>query len=106
MIDIVIAEDQTMLRDALATLLSLESDIAVAGTAATGREALDLVRCHEPGVLVTDEDGWPIEPSATAPSYIFTNSTIQSAWDMKIQRLVSRNVKSGILIDEIFMDQR
>lgn len=54
MIDIVIAEDQTMLRDALATLLSLESDIAVAGTAATGREALDLVRRHEPAVLVTD----------------------------------------------------
>lgn len=54
MIEIVIAEDQTMLRDALATLMSLEGDIRVAGAAATGREALDLVRHHRPAVLVTD----------------------------------------------------
>lgn len=54
MIDVVIAEDQTMLRDALATLMSLEGDIEVTGAAATGREALDLVRRHTPDVLVTD----------------------------------------------------
>jgi two-component system response regulator DesR len=54
MIDIVIAEDQTMLRDALATLMSLERDIDVAGVACTGHEALQLVRRHAPAVLVTD----------------------------------------------------
>ena len=54
MIDIVIAEDQTMLRDALATLMSLERDIDVAGVAGTGHEALQLVRRHAPAVLVTD----------------------------------------------------
>lgn len=54
MIDIVIAEDQTMLRDALATLMSLERDIGVAGVAGTGHEALQLVRRHAPAVLVTD----------------------------------------------------
>lgn len=54
MIDVVIAEDQTMLRDALATLMSLEGDIRVAGAAATGREALEMVRRYTPDVLVTD----------------------------------------------------
>ena len=54
MIEVVIAEDQTLLRDALATLLGLESDIAVVGLAADGREAHALVRRHKPDVLLTD----------------------------------------------------
>lgn len=54
MIRVAIAEDQTMLRDALATLLSLESDIEIAGSAGSGREALDLVRQHKPDILLTD----------------------------------------------------
>ncbi len=54
MIRIVIAEDQKMLRGALASLLSLEDDIVVVGEAKDGREALDLVKRHKPDVLVTD----------------------------------------------------
>jgi two-component system, NarL family, response regulator DesR len=54
MIKVVIAEDQTLLRDALATLLGLERDIEIVGMAANGREAHTLVRRHQPDVLLTD----------------------------------------------------
>lgn len=51
---LVLAEDQTMLREALAALLGLESDIEIVGTASNGREAHDLVRRQDPDVVVTD----------------------------------------------------
>ncbi len=54
MIRVVIAEDQSLLRGALATLLSLEGDIEVVAQACNGREALDLVEEHKPEILVTD----------------------------------------------------
>ncbi|PHS39995.1 MAG: DNA-binding response regulator [Robiginitomaculum sp.] len=54
MIRVIIAEDQSMLRGALASLLSLEDDIDVIGQAKDGREALDLVKRLQPDVLVTD----------------------------------------------------
>ena len=53
-IRVALAEDQTMLRGALAALLSLEPDITVIAEAANGNEALKLVRQHAPDVLVTD----------------------------------------------------
>ncbi|MEN7342674.1 MAG: response regulator transcription factor [Pseudomonadota bacterium] len=54
MIRILIAEDQSMLRGALATLLSLEDDIDVVAEAHNGLEALNLTRELKPDVLVTD----------------------------------------------------
>jgi two-component system response regulator DesR len=53
-IRVLLVEDQTMLRGALATLLDLEPDITVLDQAANGREALRLVRQHNPDVVVTD----------------------------------------------------
>ena len=54
MIKVLIAEDQVMLRDALATLLALENDIEIVGAAATGDEALRQVRADAPDVLLSD----------------------------------------------------
>ena len=54
MLKVIIAEDQSLLRGALATLLSLENDIQVLAQASDGNEALELVREHQPDVLVTD----------------------------------------------------
>lgn len=54
MIKVLIAEDQVMLRDALATLLALESDIEIVGAAATGDEALRQVRADAPDILLSD----------------------------------------------------
>jgi len=53
-IRVLLAEDQTMLRGALAALLDLEPDITVIAQAANGHEALKLARDLSPDVIVTD----------------------------------------------------
>jgi two-component system response regulator DesR len=53
-IRVLLAEDQTMLRGALAALLNLEPDITVVAQATNGREALKLARQHTPDVVITD----------------------------------------------------
>jgi two-component system response regulator DesR len=53
-IRVLLAEDQTMLRGALASLLDLEPDIAVVAQATNGREALKLALQCLPDVIVTD----------------------------------------------------
>jgi two-component system, NarL family, response regulator DesR len=54
MIRVLIAEDQAMVRGALAALLALDPGIEVAGQARDGREALDLAASLLPDVLLTD----------------------------------------------------
>jgi two-component system response regulator DesR len=54
LISVLLAEDQTMLRGALAALLELELDITVIAQATNGREALKLAFRHAPDVIVTD----------------------------------------------------
>lgn len=53
-IRVLLAEDQTMLRGALAALLDLEPDITVIAQAANGHEAFKLARDLAPDVIVTD----------------------------------------------------
>lgn len=53
-IRVLLAEDQTMLRGALAALIDLEPDIRVIGQAVNGRDALKLALKHHPDVVVTD----------------------------------------------------
>ena len=53
-IRVVIAEDQAMVRGALAALLATEGDLEVAGEAHDGRQALDIVISTRPDVLLTD----------------------------------------------------
>lgn len=54
MIRVVIAEDQAMVRGAIAALLAIERDLEVVGQAADGDAALTLVRAQSPDVLITD----------------------------------------------------
>lgn len=53
-IRVLLVEDQTMLRGALAALLDLEPDITVIAQAVNGNEALKLARELKPDVIVTD----------------------------------------------------
>ena len=53
-IRVLIAEDQSMVRGALAALLQLEPDIDVVAQASDGREALELVEQLAPDVVLTD----------------------------------------------------
>lgn len=54
MISVVVADDQELVRDGLAAILESEEDITVAGTAADGAEATELVLRLEPDVALMD----------------------------------------------------
>lgn len=48
------ADDHTLVRRAIVSLLSLEPDFAVVGEAADGRTAVELAGSHEPDVVLMD----------------------------------------------------
>lgn len=54
MIRIVLAEDQNLLLSALSSLLNLEDDITVVGTASNGQDALKLVEETNPDICLMD----------------------------------------------------
>lgn len=54
MISVLIADDEHLIREAMANLLALESDLEVAAQAATGPEAVAAAREHRPDVAVLD----------------------------------------------------
>lgn len=54
MIRILLADDENLIRDALAGLLGLEADLEVVATAASGTEAVAAGRKHTPDVAVLD----------------------------------------------------
>lgn len=54
MIRVLVADDQTVVREGLRTLLSLLPDIEVVATAADGWQAVELTRLHHPDVILMD----------------------------------------------------
>ncbi|QJD86704.1 response regulator transcription factor [Cohnella herbarum] len=54
MLRILIADDQTLMRDGLQTILQLEDDIEVIATAENGEEACRLVAIHDPDLVLMD----------------------------------------------------
>jgi len=54
MLKILIADDQTLMRDGLQTILQLEDDIEVIATAENGEEACRLVAIHDPDLVLMD----------------------------------------------------
>jgi len=53
-ITVLLAEDHTIVREGLRTLLKAEKDIRVVGEAATGRQAVEMARRLRPAVVVMD----------------------------------------------------
>jgi two-component system response regulator DesR len=51
---LVIAEDQGMLRGALAQLLEMEDDIEVIGQTGNGRDAIELIEKQKPDLIIAD----------------------------------------------------
>ena len=51
---VVVADDQTVVRDGLVTLLKLMPGIDVVAAASDGQEAVQLVAEHDPDVLLVD----------------------------------------------------
>ncbi|BAK34606.1 two-component system response regulator [Microlunatus phosphovorus NM-1] len=54
MITVLLADDETLIRDALAALLTLEDELEVVAVAASGNEALAAARHHRPDVALLD----------------------------------------------------
>lgn len=54
MIRVLLADDEQLIRTALATLVDLEDDVEVVGQAASGPEAVAVARAVEPDVAVLD----------------------------------------------------
>ncbi len=54
MIRLLLADDEDLVREALATLLELEPDFKVVAQAGTGRAAVELAAEHQPDVIVLD----------------------------------------------------
>lgn len=54
MIKVLLADDEDLIRTAIAALLELEPDIEVVAQAADGRAAVEAVRAHRPDVAVVD----------------------------------------------------
>ena len=51
---VVVADDQTAVREGLVTILELMPDVEVVGAAADGEEAIALTREHDPDVVLMD----------------------------------------------------
>ncbi len=54
LIKVIIADDQRLMREGLQTIIDLEDDMQVLGTAANGREALQLCRELTPDIVLMD----------------------------------------------------
>ncbi|MNW43594.1 Transcriptional regulatory protein DegU [compost metagenome] len=54
MIRVLVVDDQTIMREGLVTILQLEKNIDVVGTASNGQEAFEMVEQHLPDVVVMD----------------------------------------------------
>ncbi|WP_375486089.1 DNA-binding response regulator [uncultured Jatrophihabitans sp.] len=54
MIKLVVAEDEQLMRDAVVSLLGMEPDLHIVGTAADGIDAVAAVREHRPDVALLD----------------------------------------------------
>lgn len=65
MIRLLLADDENLIRTALAALLSLEDDLDVVAQAASASEALAMARRHQPDVAVLDLQMPSLPPPAT-----------------------------------------
>ena len=76
MIRILVADDQAAVRDGFAALIDTQDNMQVAGTASTGREAVDLARRTFPHVILMDIR-MPVLNGLEATELICADPTLQ-----------------------------
>jgi two-component system response regulator DesR len=92
MIRLLIADDEDLIRGALAALLELEDDLTVAAEAATSTDAVRLAREHRPDIAVLDLEMPPADGLRAAEEIRSDPSTAT----IKII-LVTRHARPGVL---------
>jgi two-component system response regulator DesR len=115
MIRVLLADDENLIRTALATLLALEEDIEIVAEAASGAEALAMARAHQPDVAVLDlqmpdRDGISVaaELSSTAPGCAIVIVTghgraghLKHALAAGVRGFLPKTVSAGVLTDVV-----
>lgn len=89
MIRLLLADDEDLIRGALASLLDLEADLQVVAQAATTTEAVDRARQHRPDIAVLDVEMPPADGLRAA-------ETIVSELATRVV-LVTRHARPGVL---------
>jgi two-component system response regulator DesR len=89
MIRLLLADDEDLLRGALAALLALETDLSVVAEAATSTDAVRLAREHRPDIAVLDLEMPPTDGLRAAQE-------IRSELATQIV-LVTRHARPGVL---------
>jgi two-component system, NarL family, response regulator DesR len=89
MIRLLLADDEDLLRGALAALLELEEDLSVVAEAATSTDAVRLAREHRPDIAVLDLEMPPADGLHAAEE-------IRAALPTRIV-LVTRHARPGVL---------
>lgn len=90
MIRLLIADDEDLLRSALAALLALEPDLTVVAEAATSTDAVRLAREHRPDIAVLDLEMPPADGLAAAEEIRAENPDVRIV-------LVTRHARPGVL---------
>ncbi|MGJ9424171.1 response regulator transcription factor [Aeromicrobium sp. CF3.5] len=90
MITIVLADDEALLRNALAQLLPMEADIEVIAEASTAHEAVETTLRERPDVLVIDLE-MPGDDGLAAVS------AIRQAHPTQVVLMLTRHAKPGVL---------
>ena len=115
MIRVLLADDENLIRTALAALLALEDDLEVVPQAASGSEALPMARAHPPDVAVLDlqlpdRDGISVaaELATTAPGCAIVMVTghgraghLKRALAAGVSGFLPKTVDAGILTDVV-----
>lgn len=109
MIQVFVAEDHTLVREGLQSLLKLNPDMRIAGTASDGNQTLSMLRTIRPDVLLLDirmpgRDGFQLmralaEEGLSVPTLILTTFDEDSAF-LESLRLGAR----GYLMKDVTMD--
>ena len=115
MIRVLLADDENLIRSALAALLALEEDLEVVAQAASGAEALAMARAHTPDVAVLDlqmpdRDGISVagEPATVLPGCAVVIVTghgraghLKRALEAGVRGFLPKTVSAPVLTDVV-----
>jgi DNA-binding NarL/FixJ family response regulator len=106
-IRIIIAEDHNLVRQGIRALLEQPGDLQVVGEAATGYEAIELVKEHKPDVVIMDLSMPRLDGAQAAERILKLDLPIQiiilsmHSDTTVVQQLLRRGIKGYLLKDAV-----